>query len=165
MLTFIPSASLGYYPTPDLGTEDAIMKHILLTVRGIPIDYQIANAIARAVAQELEESPTLVAWHDAPEGRMSPVIEGADIQNRWEDYGVSHGGDFAVSVNGDFDFIFADTSRYETLSHSPYIELRDSQGRAYLCLAEHLRDPGNPNQEACFAVDVANPVGGGMHEG
>lgn len=140
-----------------------MMKHIELTLRGLPVDYQMANAIARAVALQLETEPTLVAWHDAPERRMSPVIEGADVQSRWQDYGEAHGGDFAVSVNGDYDFIFADSSRYETLEHSPYISLRDSQGQEFLCLAENLRDPKNPRQNACFSVDESSF--GGMHEG
>lgn len=140
------------------------MKHIELTIRGLPVDYQIANAIARSVARQLESDPTLVAWHDGPEGRMSPVIEGADVQSRWQDYGESHGGDFAVSVNGDYDFIFADSSRYETLENSPYVALRDSRGHEFLCLAEHLRDPKNPRNEACFPLE-SNEGYGGLHEG
>jgi hypothetical protein len=140
-----------------------MMKHIEVTIRGMPVDYPTATSIARAIAGQLESEPTLVAWHDAKEGRMSPAIEGADVHSRWLDYGESHGADFAVSLNGEYDFIFADTSQYETLEHSPYLAVRDSQGHQFLCLAKHLRDPKNPSADACFSVEDSSF--GALHEG
>lgn len=140
------------------------MKQISVTIQGLPLDYETASAIARSVARQLETEPTVVAWHDAPRGRMSPVIEGADVHSRWRDYGEAHRGDFAVSINGDYDFIFADSSRFDKLEQGPYIALHDSAGHEYLCLPENLRDPRQPDSQACLQVDEATGYSA-MHEG
>ena len=55
------------------------MKQNNVNVQGLPLDYQMADNIARSVAGMLEYEPTVVAWHDGIEHRMSPVIEGADV--------------------------------------------------------------------------------------
>jgi hypothetical protein len=141
------------------------MRDINVSVQGIGMDFGKANVVARAVAGLFNKEPTVVAWHDGMRKRMSPAIEGADIQSRWRDYGAAFGGDIDVNVNGDFDFVFADTSRFESLGPSPYIALHDKQGHEYLCLAEHLRNPDNPKEEACFRIDENAEALSSLHEG
>jgi len=78
------------------------MKHINININGVDMDYKTASVIARSVAAQCEHEPTVVAWHDAKQHRMSPVIEGADEHSHWQDYGRSHGGDIDVNINGDY---------------------------------------------------------------
>lgn len=161
MLNNSPATDTGEASHPD--REEAAMKQIDVSVHGLPLDYQMADNIARSVAHLLEREPTVVAWHDAVEHRMSPVIEGADIAQRWHDYGESHGGDFSVSVNGDYDFIFADSANFDKLEEGPYIALHDGAGHEYLCLPEHLRDRQHPDSNACLQVDDTGVSA--LHEG
>jgi len=70
----------------------------------------------------------------------------------------------SVSVNGDFDFIFADSERFESLATSPYVAVRDRGGREYLCLSEALRDPKNPKEAACIPLDDSESPSA-LHEG
>jgi len=129
------------------------MKHINININGMDMDYKTASVIARSVAAQCEHEPTVVAWHDAKQHRMSPVIEGADEHSRWQDYGRSHGGDIDVNINGDYDFIFAESENYEELGNSPYVTLKDTQGNQFLCRIGDLRDPKDPSQEACFSIE------------
>lgn len=129
------------------------MKQINININGMDIDYKTASVIARSIAEQCEHEPTVVAWHDAREHRMSPVIEGADEHTRWKDYGMSHGGDVNISVNGDFDFIFADSDKFDELGNSPYMTLQDAQGNQFLCRMGDLRDPKDPSQDACFSIE------------
>ena len=138
------------------------MREINLHVQGVDMDFKKANTLARSVAAFFEKEPAMVAWNDAIRHQMSPVIEGA-TRNRWRDYGEAYGGKLNVSVNDDFDFIFADSSEYEGLEHSPYVAVRDKMGHEYLCLAESLRDPNNPQEDACFRIDEAEHSA--LHEG
>lgn len=140
------------------------MKQINISINGMELDYKTANSIARSVANILDVEPTVVAWHDARANKMSPVIEGADTHSRWRDYGETHGGNVNVSVNGDFDFIFADSNNFEELGHSPYISLQDQQGNQFLCRMEDLRDPKDPHQEACFSIE-SDTAPSSMHAG
>jgi hypothetical protein len=128
--------------------EVTIMKQINISINGMELDYKTANSIARSVANILDVEPTVVAWHDARANKMSPAIEGADIH----------------SVNGDFDFIFADSNNFEELGHSPYISLQDEQGNQFLCRMEDLRDPKDPHQEACFSIEE-DKTPSSMHAG
>lgn len=129
------------------------MKQINVNIQGIDVGYKQANSIANSIAALFDRQPTVVAWHDKPKARISPVIEGADVNTRWHDYGESHGGDISISVNGDYDFIFADSDSFEELGPSPYISVQDSQGNQYLCRMGDLRDPSHPDTEACFSIE------------
>ncbi len=129
------------------------MKHVNLTISGMDMDYRTADAIARSVAGLIDREPTVVAWHDGVRHIMSPVIEGANEQSRWHDYGASHGGNLNVSINGDFDFIFADSEAFEELGRSPYVSLQDAEGNQFLCRIGDLRDPHDPHQQACFSIE------------
>jgi len=48
------------------------------------LDYRHAVALATALADADKEviEPVLIAWHDRKAARMSPVIEGADLNHR-----------------------------------------------------------------------------------
>ena len=131
------------------------MKEVHISYSGVDLDYKIASGLAASfAARELDSGePVMVAWHDKTASRMSPMIEGGDINTRWHDYGQSHGGKLEVDVNDEFDFIFADSSVFEPYGPSPYINLYDKRGNEYLCQINELRDPHNPSKEACVALD------------
>jgi len=131
------------------------MKAAHINYSGMELDYRTASGLAASFADKDPHivEPVMVAWHDKKASRMSPVIEGGDINTRWHDYGESHGGKLEVDVNGEFDFIFADSSAYEPYGPSPYINLHDQRGHEYLCQINALRDPHNPSQEACVELD------------
>lgn len=131
------------------------MKEVHINYSGMNLDYKVASGLAASLAtKELDLSePVMVAWHDKRSSRMSPAIEGGDINTRWHDYGESHGGKLEVDINGEFDFIFADSSSFEPYGPSPYINLYDKRGNEFLCQINALRDPHNPSQEACVPLD------------
>ena len=119
------------------------------------IDFSRAARLAAAVADEDKEviEPVLVAWFDRRAGRMSPVIEGADLSYRWRDYGASHGGRLEVDVGDDYAFIYAESSNFDPYEACPLSNLRDEQGNEYLCQINLLDDPHQPNARACVALD------------
>lgn len=122
---------------------------------GTDLDYRHAATLA-ATRAELDKEviePVLVAWRDRKAGRMSPVIEGADLNNRWRDYGASHGGKLEVDVGNDFAFIYADSSAFDAHEASPYSNLHDTDGNEYLCQINQLHDPRQPTPEACSPLD------------
>jgi hypothetical protein len=110
-------------------------------------------AAQRALLEPELGDPVLVAWHDRRAAMMSPAIEGGDIDTRWHDYGESHGGRIEIDVNGDFDFVFADCAAFEGYGPSPYVNLSDTRGTKYLCQRGLLRDPHQPEHNACTALD------------
>jgi len=131
------------------------MKEAHINYAGLNLDYKVASALAANVASSDKDivDPVMVAWHDKTTDRMSPVVKGGDLGTGWHEYGESHGGKLEVDVNGEYDFIFADSSGYEPYGPSPYINLRDARGNEYLCQINALRDPHNPTKEACVALD------------
>ena len=134
------------------------MKELNVNYPDKNLDFNKASGYAATFAENSEDliEPVMIAWHDKKASRMSPVIEGGDINTRWHDYGESHGGKLAIDVNGDFDFIFAESCAFDTYGPSPYVNLHDKLGHEYLCLIKGLRDPHNPlnpSKEACVALD------------
>ena len=131
------------------------MKETHINYSGTDLDYKKASVVAASIANSDADiaEPAVIAWHDKKASRMSPAIEGGDINTRWHDYGASHGGKLEVDVNGEYDFIFADASTFEPYGPSPYINLHDKNGNEYLCQTNALRDPHNPSHEACVALD------------
>lgn len=134
------------------------MKAEHINYSGMNLDFRTASGLAATLANRDSDivEPVMVAWHDKKASRMSPGIEGGDINTRWEDYGASHSGKLEVDVNGEFDFIFADSNAFEPYGPSPYVSLHDQRGREYICLTASLRDPHNPNipsREACVELD------------
>lgn len=131
------------------------MKQIHLTVSSMKMDYAKAAMLAGTVAEEDAEmaAPVLVAWYDRNAARMSPAIAGADLHTRWHDYGESHEGRLEVDVGGDYAFIYADSSAYQAYGPSPYANLHDRFGNEFICQINLLKDPHQPNREACMALD------------
>lgn len=132
------------------------MKEVHINYSGMDLNYKVASGLAASLAgKELDGGePVMVAWHDRKTSRMSPLVkECGNVDTRWHDYGESHGGKLEVDVNGEYDFIFADSSAFEPYGPSPYINLFDKRGTEYLCQINALRDPRNPNEEACVPLD------------
>jgi hypothetical protein len=134
------------------------MREVHVNYSGMNIDFKTASGIAASLADKAVDiiDPVMVAWHDKKTAQMSPVIAGGDINTRWHDYGESHSGKLAIDVNGEFDFIFADSCAFDTYGPSPYVNLHDKHGKEYICLVNGLREPHNPNhpsKEACVPLD------------
>lgn len=119
------------------------------------IDYARAARLAAAVAADDKEviEPMLVAWYDRKAARMSPAIEGANLDSRWRDYGISHGGRLEVDVGEDYAFIYAESSAFDPYEACPYSNLHDEFGNEYLCQINLLDDPHQPDARACVALD------------
>jgi hypothetical protein len=131
------------------------MKQAHITYSGMDLDYRKANVLATTFANNDADiaEPVMVAWNDLKASRMSPVVKGESLDSGWHQYGESHGGKLEVDVNGEYDFIFADSSQFDPYGPSPYINLRDQHGNEYLCQINALRDPHNPTKEACVPLD------------
>lgn len=131
------------------------MRRIHIDSTAMALDYLVARQLASARAKRESGigEPVLMAWHDRQASTMSPVIEGGDVNTRWHDYGESHDGQLEIDVNGDYDFVFADSSAFEAYGQSPYVNLSDGSGNSYLCQRSLLRDPHQPEVRACVALD------------
>ncbi len=131
------------------------MREVHVNYSGMNLDYKVASRLAASLASDTlhVDEPVMVAWHDKQASRMSPAIEGADINTRWHDYGESHGGKLAVDINGDYDFIFADATGFDEVGPSPLINLHDTAGNEYLCQISALRDPKHPDEQACVRLE------------
>lgn len=137
------------------------MKAVHINYSGTNLDYKVASGLATSFAASTlgVGDPVMVAWHDKQASRMSPVIEGADINTRWHDYGESHGGKLEVDINGDFDFVFTDASGFDVLGPSPLVNLHDKLGNQYLCEINVLRDPKQPHKQACVKLEGLSTKG------
>lgn len=83
------------------------LRQIALTVGGMPVDFEIAQALAKTVAGHEEEDAMLLAWWDRLRGRASPEVPECQHQPGWLAYAESHGGRLLVDINrGDYRFIF-----------------------------------------------------------
>lgn len=131
------------------------MRQAHISFTGIDLDYQVASNLAMSFAERDRDiiEPVVVAWRDNLHGRMSPVVQDSDPTTGWHDYATSHGGKLEIDVNGEYEFIFGDSSAFDPYGPSPFINLHDSRGNEYLCQINALRDPHQPNKEACVALD------------
>jgi len=125
--------------------------HIRYT--GKNLDFKTASELAVKYADKEIIDPIMVAWQDWNLSRMSPALSGCETNFCWHDYGANHGGKLELFVNGEYDFIFADSSAFEPYGPSPYANLKDAFGNEYLCQINALRDPHNPSEEACVILD------------
>lgn len=116
------------------------MKQVQLDAPGPHIDYHDARVIAvdYACTHAGIGAPVLMVWHDKKLARFSPGIPGARTKTRWHDYGRSHAGCLVVSINGEYDFIFAEGEPFITHGVSPYINIIGADGNHFLCLRKTL---------------------------
>lgn len=124
----------------------------------IGLDYKAALALATTLADADVDiiDPVMLVWHDRKASQMSPMLEGCVTETNWHDYGMTHGGRLEVDVNGEYDFVFADSSAFESYGPNPFVNLHDLHGKEYLCNAKAFRDPHNPknpSREACTPLD------------
>lgn len=132
------------------------MRQVQVQVSGMDMDFRKASALAASCAggDADMEMPVLVAWHDKRMSRMSPAIEGADINTRWHDYGESHGGCLEVDVAGDYDFIFAESAAFNSYGPSPYVNITDEKGQEYVCqIIDALHGGHSPDRSTCVPLD------------
>lgn len=131
------------------------MRQAHIADSGMALSYQQAATMAAKFADDDRDviDPVLVAWYDKKGARMSPVIEGADLRNRWHDYGASHGGKLEIEVGDDFAFIYADSSAFDAYEASPYSNVKDKDGNEYICQINLMEGQKKPTPEACTPLD------------
>lgn len=130
------------------------MNHIHL-YPDMPMTYAEARMLAFKHANfdgDMEE-PVMMAWHDRRHTMMSPAIAGADMEHTWRNYGESHCGCLEVDIGDEYEFIFADGAPYANYGPSPYVNLSDSRGNQYICLAGELKNRQIPEVMACSMLD------------
>jgi len=132
------------------------MKAVQVNFRSMELGYDIASKLATSYARKEFglRNPAIVAWHDKISSRMFPAeLEGSSDHRRWHVYGETHGGELEVAVNGEYDFILADTADFEQYGPSPYVSVRDQDGSEMLCQISALRIPRSPSAAACVTLD------------
>lgn len=131
------------------------MQHLHITNKDSALDYQGAMRAATDAARESKmQDPTVIAWHRQSGHDMPPYYIGANPDTWWEKYGSGNGGTLEVDVGDDYQFIFMDTSDYETMGEMPLRNLSDDQGNEYLCHTPILGStPSKPTAEACTILD------------
>lgn len=83
------------------------MQEIALTVSGIDLDFETAQALAKIVVARREADAMLLAWWDRARRKASPDIPECQHQPAWLAYAESRGGRLMVNVNrGDYRFVF-----------------------------------------------------------
>jgi len=99
------------------------MKTSHISRLGVNLDYLAASKLAVLLAKRDSSviDPMIVAWRDKKTSRVSPVIGDCVSKTSWREYGENHGGKLEVDVNGEFDFIFADSNTFESYSSRPYV--------------------------------------------
>jgi len=84
------------------------MQQIGIDIDGVPLDVELANALAAQVAACLAEDFLLLAWYDGQRNEEHPSVPECQHKPSWLAYAKGHGGNIRVRVNdGEFDFIFA----------------------------------------------------------
>lgn len=83
------------------------MRRLDLTIDDRNLDFESAQAQAKAAAQGLAPDAMLLAWRDRARGRESPEVPECTGKPGWLAYAESHGGDIRVDINrGEYVFMF-----------------------------------------------------------
>lgn len=128
------------------------MRSIRIDNHDPELSYKHAKFLAwNAARDERMQDPTVMAWHSRQ--AISPRFDGGNPENWWEKYGEGNGGRLRIDVGEDYAFIMMDTRAYDTLDHIPLRNLRDDQGRQYVCYTPMLGDSRTPTPEACYPLD------------
>lgn len=129
------------------------MKTAHLNFRSMNLGYRVASKLAAYFARKEFglRDPAIVAWHDKRSSRKSPPdLEGRADPMRWHVYGETHGGELEVAINGEYDFILAETADFEPHGPSPYVNVPGRDGTEMLCQGNALRSSG---EGACTTLD------------
>lgn len=134
------------------------MKNIKINKTDRTINFLSARAIAMELVNEsnIFLEPVLIAWNNRCEIKTSPTFEGDNENALWREYGSTHGGKLSVSINGDYDFIFAESSEFESISADQYRNLQDKHGKRYVCQTSHLLYPYQHIKEACVPLEESS---------
>ena len=88
-------------------SEHQTMQQVSITIDGIPLDIELANALAEQVAKRLADDFLLLAWYDGQREEEHPSVPECQHKPGWLAYAEGHGGNIRVRINdGEFDFIF-----------------------------------------------------------
>lgn len=131
------------------------MRTIDIDDHGGTPDFARASQLARDTARQFQmQEPTIIAWHQHGDNRVSSYYDGADPDTWPEKYGAGNGGELQVRVGYDFDFILMDAKGYETLGEVPLRSLSDAAGHEYLCYTPLLDETdAHPTSDACTELD------------
>lgn len=85
------------------------MKEISITISGFNVDFDCAQAIAKAIAARENPDTDAMAWFDKKHNKHSPSIVECNTKGvpGWEEYGRHHGGRWKIIINkGDYVFVY-----------------------------------------------------------
>lgn len=90
-------------------TREMLKNSIDIQVDG-PLDFPLAQNLARQRAGEVYDEPMLLAWCDRARGAFSPNITCCrEDKPSWLTYAESRGGDIVICIN-ELDYVFVFTS-------------------------------------------------------
>ncbi len=83
------------------------MNEIIVNIDNIELDFDIAQGIARLLAEKDNEFALLISWSDSKSGKHSPAAVHCEINGRpgWELYGENHEGRVKIILN-DREYVF-----------------------------------------------------------
>lgn len=88
------------------------MRDVNLRVDGLALDFDLASALAQAVASKVEGEAMCLAWFDGKTGKECPEVPECMHKPGWLAYATGHGGNLSVVVNdGEYVFIFCPVER------------------------------------------------------
>ena len=85
------------------------MKNISISIKGLDLDFESSQTIAKAIATMGSPDTTSMAWYDKKLNRHSPATVECNSKGTpgWEEYGRNHDGKWEISINeGDYVFIY-----------------------------------------------------------
>lgn len=121
---------------------------------GKRLDFKTASELAWAYARKEIIAPFMVAWVDRNLSRTSPVLTGCKTNYCWHDYGTTRGGKLELFINGEYDFIFADSSNVEPSGQNPVTNIKDGSGNEYLCQL-YPKDDATCEEWECKPAGIA----------
>ena len=83
------------------------MELVEIKMKGIKLNFDLAEKIASTVAEQGNMEPMLLAWFDKKRDVHSPSGVKCEIKGEpgWEVYGRNHGGQYRISINSD-EYVF-----------------------------------------------------------
>jgi len=89
-------------------SREMLTNPVELEIKGVFVDFGMAECLAWSVARRLKEDPMLLSWYSREDGLYSPRVEccGED-KPAWLIYAESRGADLPISINNEqFVFVF-----------------------------------------------------------
>ena len=84
------------------------IHEIGLTVNGLTLNYETAQALAQTAATRYDETEMPIAWFDRDRGKEYPDVPECQHKPGWIAYAEGHGANVKVDINkGQYIFMFS----------------------------------------------------------